>query len=67
MQMNEIPLDTLVTVRVKGEAKRLTRVRLTRDLNDKNKVVVKNGRRGRPRHLSADQISTINVLADQDS
>ena len=76
--MFDFPLDTLVTVRIKGQNKRLTRVRLTaltdeqartalaqhKGLTPNNTVRVLTGKRGRPAYLPVDRISNIKVLAD---
>lgn len=58
-----IPFNTLVTVRVKGQSKRLTRVTLVPHATDESLVRVKNGKRGRPAHLPVDRITEVKVLA----
>lgn len=73
-----IPFDTLVTVRVKGQSKRLSRVRLAalteaqaasknaqeKGLTPENTVRVLTGKRGRPFYLPMERISEVRVLAD---
>lgn len=61
--MNTITLNTPVTVRVKGENKRLSNVVLVERENDPSTVLVLTGKRGRPRHLPIDRISNVKVLA----
>ena len=62
MNYNEIPLNTLVTVRVKGESKRRSRVQLVAVPGDESKVQVRTGKRGRPAFLPVDRITAITVL-----
>ena len=63
MTINQIPFGVPVTVRVKGQSKRLSRVMLLPVAGDETKVLVRTGRRGRPPFLSLDKISDIKVLA----
>lgn len=63
MQYSEIPLNRPVTVRVKGQSKRLTRVMLVAVPGDTSKVFVRTGRRGRPQHLPVDRITEVRTLA----
>lgn len=60
---NEIPFNTVVTVRVKGQSKRLVRVTLAPLDGKPDMVAVRNGRRGRPQHLPVERITEIRVLA----
>ena len=63
MSTTEITFNTPVTVRVKGQSKRLTRVTLAQIPGTTDKVLVRTGRRGRPMHLPVDRITEIRVLA----
>lgn len=63
MKMNEIVFNRPVTVRVKGQSKRLSRVTLAQIPGVEDKVLVRTGRRGRPTHLPLDRITEIRVLA----
>lgn len=62
MQFTDIPLNTTVSVRVKGQSKRLTPVRLTNAGTRTDTVRVLNGKRGRPPYLPVDRITEIRVL-----
>jgi hypothetical protein len=62
MNYNEIPLNTTVSVRVKGQSKRLTPVRLVAAADRPDTVRVLNGKRGRPPFLHADRITEVRVL-----
>lgn len=62
MQFNEVPLNRPVTVRVKGQSKRLTRVMLVPVEGNTSKVLVRTGRRGRPQHLPVDRITEVRTL-----
>lgn len=63
MQFTDIPLNQTVTVRVKGQSKRLTRVQLVEVPGSTDKVQVRTGKRGRPAFLPVDRITAVNVLA----
>ena len=74
-----LPFNTLVTVRVKGQSKRLTRVMLTplteaqaasksaqaKGITPENTVRVLTGKRGRPSYLPVDRITEVKVLANR--
>ena len=62
MQFTDIPLNTTVSVRVKGQSKRLTPVRLTNAGTRTDVVRVLNGKRGRPPYLPVDRITEVRVL-----
>lgn len=62
MQFTDIPLNTTVSVRVKGQSKRLTPVRLTNAGTRTDTVRVLNGKRGRPPYLPVDRITEVRVL-----
>ena len=62
MQFTDIPLNTTVSVRVKGQSKRLTPVRLTNAGTRTDAVRVLNGKRGRPPYLPVDRITEVRVL-----
>lgn len=71
-----VPFNTLVTVRVKGQSKRLSRVTLVplteaqaqtahakeRGITVENTVRVRTGKRGRPAYLPLDKITDVRVL-----
>lgn len=62
MNFNEIQLNKTVSVRVKGQSKRLTPVLLV-EANGRTDVVrVLNGKRGRPPYLPVDRITEVRVL-----
>ena len=77
MSHNTIPFNTLVTVRIKGQSKRLSRVVLVpvteaqtqtalaqrNGVTTENTVRVRTGRRGRPFYLPVDRITEVKVLA----
>lgn len=63
MNHSDIPFGKPVTVRVKGQSKRLSRVTLLPFEGDTSKVRVLTGRRGRPQHLPVDRITEVRVLA----
>lgn len=62
MQFTDIPLNTTVSVRVKGQSKRLTPVRLVSAEGRTDGVRVMNGKRGRPPFLPLDRITEVRVL-----
>ena len=62
MQFTDIPLNTTVSVRVKGQSKRLTPVRLVGAEGRTDGVRVMNGKRGRPPFLPLDRITEVRVL-----
>lgn len=63
-QNTALPFGKLVTVRVKGQSKRLTRVTLAPMEGVTDKVLVRTGRRGRPTHLPVERIAEVRVLAN---
>lgn len=62
MNASDIPFNKPVTVRVKGQSKRLSRVMLVPFPGDESKVLVRTGKRGRPLHLPVDRITEVRVL-----
>lgn len=62
MQYSDITLGKPVSVRVKGQSKRLTPVTLVAIDGDTEGVQVRTGKRGRPSRLPVDRITEIRVL-----
>lgn len=62
MQFSDVPLNQTVSVRVKGQSKRLTPVRLVSAGTRTDAVRVLNGKRGRPPYLPLDRITEVRVL-----
>lgn len=78
MSVNTIPFNVPVTVRIKGQSKRLTRVVLVpltpeqaetpnakvKGYTPENTVRVRTGSRGRPGYLPISRITEVRVLAN---
>lgn len=62
MNYSDIPFNRPVTVRVKGQSKRLSRVVLVPLNGTEDRVAVRNGKRGRPQHLPVDRITEVRTL-----